>query len=383
MNAPSRITDPAMQALSNAALANLGPNPVVILAGGTGGHIFPGLAVARALRTRDVPVLWLGSEGGMETRLVPADRFPIETIAVRGLRGKGVLSLLLAPFTLLRAVWQAQRVLRARKPRAVLSFGGFAAGPGGLAAWLLRRPLLVHEQNRAPGLTNRVLSRLARRVLTGFPGSFPGRKEEAVGNPVRAEIAALPPPAARFAERSGALRLLVLGGSQGARAINETVPRVIASLQKDGMAFSIRHQCGEKLLADARSAYAKAGVEAQVEPFIRDMAAAYGWADLVIGRAGALTIAELCAAGVGSLLVPFPGAVDDHQARNAEYLAERGGGQWYRQDNKLEAQLREQLRKLATDRAALLALAEAARAAAFPQAAERVAAIVLEEAAHA
>jgi UDP-N-acetylglucosamine--N-acetylmuramyl-(pentapeptide) pyrophosphoryl-undecaprenol N-acetylglucosamine transferase len=382
MNAPSRITDPAMQAMASAALASLGPNPVVILAGGTGGHIFPGLAVARALRAQDVPVLWLGSAGGMETRLVPADRFAIETIAVRGLRGKGVVALLGAPFALVRSVWQALRVLRARQPRAVLSFGGFAAGPGGLAAWLLRKPLLVHEQNRAPGLTNRVLARLARRVLTGFPGSFAGRKEEAVGNPVRTEIAALPPPAQRFQGRDGALRLLVLGGSQGARAINETVPRVVAALQARH-AFEIRHQCGERLLDDARAAYAKAGVAATVEPFIRDMAQAYGWADLVIGRAGALTIAELCAAGVGSLLVPFPGAVDDHQARNAEYLAERGGGEWFRQDNKLEATLRERLGSLAGNRARLLALAEAARAAAFPQAADRVAAIVIEEAAHA
>jgi UDP-N-acetylglucosamine--N-acetylmuramyl-(pentapeptide) pyrophosphoryl-undecaprenol N-acetylglucosamine transferase len=383
MNAPSRITDPAMQAMSSEALASLGPHPVVILAGGTGGHIFPGLAVARALRARDVPVLWLGSAGGMETRLVPVDRFAIETIQVRGLRGKGIASLLSAPFVLLRSVWQALRVLRARKPRAVLSFGGFAAGPGGLAAWLLRRPLLVHEQNRAPGLTNRVLARLARRVLTGFPGSFAGRKEEAVGNPVRAEIAALAPPAERFQGREGALRLLVLGGSQGARAINETVPRIAAMLRKDGIALDIRHQCGEKLLDDARAAYAKADVAATVEPFIRDMAQAYGWADLVIGRAGALTIAELCAAGVGSLLVPFPGAVDDHQARNAEYLAERGGGEWFRQDGKLEAALRERVRAFAGDRAALLRVAEAARAAAFPQAADRVAAIVIEEAAHA
>jgi UDP-N-acetylglucosamine--N-acetylmuramyl-(pentapeptide) pyrophosphoryl-undecaprenol N-acetylglucosamine transferase len=383
MNAPGRITDPAMQALPVDALASLGPNPVVILAGGTGGHIFPGLAVARALRARDVPVLWLGSAGGMETRLVPVDRFAIETIEVRGLRGKGFASLLGAPFVLLRSVRQALRALRARKPRAVLSFGGFAAGPGGLAAWLLRRPLLVHEQNRAPGMTNRVLSRLARRVLTGFPGSFAGRREEAVGNPVRAEIAALPAPAERFAGRDGALRLLVLGGSQGARAINETVPRVVAALRPEGLAFDIRHQCGEKLLEDARAAYAAVAVEATVEPFIRDMAQAYGWADLVIGRAGALTIAELCAAGVGSLLVPFPGAVDDHQARNAEYLAERGGGEWFRQDNRLEATLRERLRALAPDRAALLRLAEAARAAAFPHAAERVADIVIEEAAHA
>ena len=355
-------------------------SPVMIMAGGTGGHIFPGLAVARALRERGVPVLWLGAHGGMETRLVPANDFPIETLAVRGLRGKNLLTTLSAPFVVLRSLLQAMSVLRRVHPRAVVSFGGFAAGPGGLAAWLLRRPLIVHEQNRAPGLTNRVLARLARRVLCGFPDSFGGLASETVGNPVRAEIAALPPPSERFAGRSGALRLLVLGGSQGARAINATVPKVVAGLQS-GQAFEIRHQCGEKMLEEARAAYAQAGVVASVEPFITDMAAAYGWADLVIGRAGALTVAELCAAGVGSVLVPFPGAVDDHQARNAEFLQERGGGDWLRQDAGLEAGLRQRLEKLAGDRAALLAMATAARAAAYPQAAHRVAEIALEEAA--
>jgi UDP-N-acetylglucosamine--N-acetylmuramyl-(pentapeptide) pyrophosphoryl-undecaprenol N-acetylglucosamine transferase len=303
--------------------------PVMILAGGTGGHIFPGLAVARALRERQVPVLWLGAANGMETRLVPLDGFEIRTIAVRGLRGKRFTSTLMAPFVVVRSVWQALAEVRRAKPRALVSFGGFAAGPGGLAAWLLRRPLIVHEQNRAPGLTNRVLARLARRVLCGFPDSFPGVPNETVGNPVRPEIAALPPPAQRFDGRSGPLRLLVLGGSQGARALNTTIPKVIAAV--DG-AFEIRHQCGEKMLDEARAAYAAAGVHASVEAFITDMADAYGWADLVIGRAGALTIAELCAAGVGSILVPFPGAVDDHQARNAEFLSERGGGVWMRQD---------------------------------------------------
>jgi UDP-N-acetylglucosamine--N-acetylmuramyl-(pentapeptide) pyrophosphoryl-undecaprenol N-acetylglucosamine transferase len=353
----------------------------MILAGGTGGHIFPGLAVARALRARAVPVLWLGADGGMETRLVPANDLPIRTIAVRGLRGKGLASTLAAPLVLLRSLWQALGVLRAERPRAVLSFGGFAAGPGGLAAWLLRRPLIVHEQNRAPGMTNRILARLARRVLCGFPDSFPGVDEETVGNPVRAEIAALPPPAVRFASRDAAtpLRLLVLGGSQGARALNTAIPKVAAALQ-GAHRLEIRHQCGEKMLDDARAAYAAAGVAASVEPFITDMAAAYGWADLVIGRAGALTIAELCAAGVGSILVPFPGAVDDHQARNAEFLAERGGGDWLRQDGGLEAGLELRLRAALGDRARLLAMAEAARAAAYPQAAERVADIALEEA---
>jgi UDP-N-acetylglucosamine--N-acetylmuramyl-(pentapeptide) pyrophosphoryl-undecaprenol N-acetylglucosamine transferase len=246
---------------------------------------------------------------------------------VRGLRGKGLASSLKAPFVLLNSLLQAMSVLRRTRPRVVISFGGYAAGPGGLAAWLLRRPLIVHEQNRAPGMTNRVLSRLASRVLCGFPESFVSVANEIVGNPVRSDIAALPAPQVRFAEHGGAFRLLVLGGSQGARAINTVVPKVIASLQA-GNAFDVRHQCGEKMLDEARAAYAEAGVTASIEPFITDMAAAYGWADLVIGRAGALTIAELCAAGVGSVLVPFPGAVDDHQAANADYLKERGGGDW-------------------------------------------------------
>jgi len=359
--------------------AGAAQSPVMILAGGTGGHIFPGLALARALRERSVPVLWLGSMGGMETRLVPANDFPIETIAVRGLRGKGLVSMLSAPFVLLRSVWQALSVLRRTRPRAVVSFGGFAAGPGGIAAWLLRRPLIVHEQNRAPGMTNRVLAKVARRVLCGFPDSFSGVANEVVGNPVRPEISALPAPAERFADRHGALRLLVLGGSQGARAINATVPKVIASLQA-ATPFDVRHQCGEKMFEETVAAYAAAGVEASVEPFITDMAAAYGWADIVIGRAGALTIAELCAAGVGSVLVPFPGAVDDHQARNADYLKERGGGEWLRQDGALEMELRAQLQSFAGNRAHLLRMAEAARAASFPQAAERVADIVMQEA---
>jgi UDP-N-acetylglucosamine--N-acetylmuramyl-(pentapeptide) pyrophosphoryl-undecaprenol N-acetylglucosamine transferase len=369
------------------ALASPRMGPVMILAGGTGGHIFPGLAVARALRARDVPVLWLGADGGMETRLVPASGVPLRTIAVRGLRGKGLASTLAAPLVLARSLAQAIGVVRAARPRAVLSFGGFAAGPGGLAAWLLRRPLIVHEQNRAPGLTNRVLARLARRVLCGFPDIFPGFDEETVGNPVRDEIAALPPPAERHVGQAGRvtdaaagtpLRLLVLGGSQGARAINATVPKVVARL--GAARFDIRHQCGEKMLDECRAAYAQAGVTASVEPFIADMAAAYGWADLVIGRAGALTIAELCAAGVGAILVPFPGAVDDHQARNADYLADAGGGSWLRQDAALEEGLAQRLQVLLDDRPRLLALALAAHAAAFPHAAERVADIALEEA---
>lgn len=348
--------------------------PVLILAGGTGGHIFPGLSVAAALRARGVPVSWLGADGGMETRLVPQHGIDIDTIAVKGLRGKGIATLLLAPVRVLSAVIAAMQVIGARGPRAVVSFGGYAAGPGGIAARLRGVPLLVHEQNRAPGMTNRVLARFACRVLAGFPQTFHGIDAETVGNPVRNEIAVLPPPAARFAGRNGAVRLLVLGGSQGARALNMAVPEALAALDAG---IEVRHQCGEKMREDAERAYAQAGVAASVEPFIADMAAAYADADLVVCRAGALTLAELCAAGVGSLLVPFPQAVDDHQTRNAEYLVERGAAILLPQNAHLAVTLRSTLATLLADPAARLRMAEAARALAMPDAAERVADAVL------
>lgn len=352
-----------------------GSGPVLILAGGTGGHIFPGLSVAAELQARGVPVAWLGAEGAMETRLVPQHGIALDAIAVKGLRGKGFATLLGAPLRVLSAVRAASRVLARRRPRAVVSFGGYAAGPGGIAARLHGVPLVVHEQNRAPGMTNRVLSRFAKRVLTGFPQTFGNAREELAGNPVRAEIAALPPPAQRFAGRGAApLRLLVLGGSQGARALNTGVPQALAGF---GVPVQVRHQCGEKLRAEAEQAYAQAGVAASVEPFIADMATAYADADLVVCRAGALTLAELCAAGVGSLLVPFPQAVDDHQTRNAEYLVERGAALLLLQGERLAGQLREALSALAADPARRLAMAEAARSLARPDAAARVADAVL------
>ena len=361
----------------SATVVTLDGRPVMILAGGTGGHIFPGIAVARALRERQVPVVWLGSAGGMETRLVPAHGIAIDTLRIRGLRGKGALALLMAPFRLARALFDALAILRRQRPRSVLSMGGFAAGPGGIAAWLLRRPLIVHEANRAPGFTNRVLAKFACRVLCGFPDSF-AHAGETVGNPVRAEVAALPLPAQRFAGRDGALRVLVLGGSQGARALNNAVPKALAAYPD--IRVDVRHQSGENLRAEAESAYAAAGVKASIEPFIQDMAAAYGWADLVICRAGALTLAELCAAGVGSLLVPFPLAVDDHQTRNAEYLVARGAARLLPQSDDLSIRLCEAMRELLPDRSALLAMAESARAAALPDATARVADICIEEA---
>ena len=348
------------------------PPTVTILAGGTGGHIFPGLAVAHALRARGAQVGWLGADGGMETRLVPQHGVAIDTIAVKGLRGKGIATLMTAPLRVLRAVRDAARVLRLRKPDAVVSFGGYAAGPGGIAARIAGIPLLVHEQNRAAGMTNKVLAKFAQQVLVGFPQTFAG--EIQVGNPVRAQIAQVAPPAQRDFHHGGALRLLVLGGSQGARALNNALPQAIAVL---GLPVDVLHQAGEKLLDDARKAYADAGVAARVEPFIADMAEAYAWADLVVCRAGALTLAELCAVGVGSVLVPFPQAVDDHQTRNAQYMVERGAALLLRQDDTLAARLRETLSELARDPGRRFAMADAARALAKPDAAERVADAVL------
>lgn len=345
---------------------------VMILAGGTGGHIFPGLAVAHALRARGVRVGWLGADGGMETRLVPEHDIVIDTIAVKGLRGKGMGALLTAPLRVLRAVRDAARVLRNRRPAAVISFGGYAAGPGGIAARIAGIPLLVHEQNRAAGLTNKVLAKAAKVVMTGFPQTF--AHEIVVGNPVREAIAAVAPPAQRDFHHDGALRVLVLGGSQGARALNNAVPQAAVAL---GEPLHIVHQCGEKMLDDARAAYAAAGVTAHVEPFIADMAGAYAWADLVVCRAGALTLAEVCAVGVGSVLVPFPQAVDDHQTRNAEYLVERGAALLLKQDDTLAMRLRDVLGELASDPGKRFSMADAARALAKPDAAEHVADAVL------
>lgn len=362
------------------AVSNTNARPVMIMAGGTGGHIFPGLAVAKVLRERGVPVVWLGAEGAMETRLVPQHDIAIDTLAISGLRGKGKLALLAAPVRVMRAIRSAGFVMRKRQPRAVVAFGGFASGPGGMAARFMGLPLLVHEQNRAPGMTNRILSRFARRLLTGFPGSFANGREEAVGNPVREEIAALPVPEQRLAGRTGPMRVLVLGGSQGARALNNGVPKALAALG-GSVAIEVWHQCGEKLHEEALQAYRDAGVHGRVDAFIKDMAAAYDWADLVVCRSGASTLAELCAVGIGSVLVPFAAAVDDHQTRNAEYLAERGAAELLKQDDALATNLEGVLRALANNSGRRMQMAQAARALAKVDAAERIADIILEEAA--
>ncbi|WP_213949661.1 undecaprenyldiphospho-muramoylpentapeptide beta-N-acetylglucosaminyltransferase [Luteibacter sp. dw_328] len=302
--------------------------PVLIMAGGTGGHIFPGLAVADELRSRGVAVAWLGAEGGMETRVVPAHGLDLHTVAVGGLRGKGVATRLMAPLMLARALFASLKVLRRLRPRCVLSMGGYVAGPAGIAARLLGIPLVVHEQNAVAGYTNRKLAAFAKKVLTGFPNVLPNG--EWVGNPVRARIAALPAPDQRMADRNGRPRLLVLGGSLGARTLNLAVPKALAFMRtKPEFAAcepEVVHQTGERGLEEARGAYASAGItNANIVPFIEDMAGAYEWADLAVCRAGALTVAELCGAGLEALLVPFPHAVDDHQTVNARAMVDAGG----------------------------------------------------------
>ncbi|MDZ7827984.1 MAG: undecaprenyldiphospho-muramoylpentapeptide beta-N-acetylglucosaminyltransferase [Halofilum sp. (in: g-proteobacteria)] len=352
--------------------------PVLIAAGGTGGHVYPALAVADVLRADAVPVVWLGTRAGLEARAVPAAGIEIEWLSIGGLRGKGPVTRLLAPFRLARACWQAGRVLRRHRPRALLGMGGFASGPGGLVAWLLRCPLVIHEQNAVAGLTNRVLARFAVRVMEAVPGTFPpAARARHIGNPVRADIAALPAPADRFARRSGPLRLLVLGGSQGARALNERLPAALAELPAERRP-DVRHQCGERHLEAARAAYAEAGVEAEVSPFIDDMAEAYGWADLVVGRAGAMSVAELAAAGVGALLIPFPHAVDDHQRANARWLEEAGAAVVVPEAELDQARLVQELTALLRDREGLAHRAALARGLARPRAARELADAVLE-----
>ncbi|TLY75844.1 MAG: undecaprenyldiphospho-muramoylpentapeptide beta-N-acetylglucosaminyltransferase [Gammaproteobacteria bacterium] len=352
--------------------------PILIMAGGTGGHVFPALALARLLREQSLPVIWLGTARGMESRVIPAEGIPIERLSVGGLRGKGVLTWVAAPFRLSLALVQALRVMWRYRPVVVVGLGGFVTGPGGLAAWLTRRPLVIHEQNAVAGFTNRVLAHLARQVLEAFPGSFGHDVHaRAIGNPVRADISAVPPPAERFAGRGGPVRILVIGGSQGATRLNAVVPFALKRVA-GSLAFDVRHQAGERWIDAGRASYAQAGVRADVRPFIEDMSEAYGWADLVICRAGALTVSELAAVGVAAILVPFPGSVDDHQAYNAQYLV-RAGAAVVIPDRELSAErLAAELQRLCAGRGQLLAMAERARLLAKPRAADELAASCLE-----
>jgi len=352
--------------------------PVMIMAGGTGGHIFPALAVAQDLMARNVPVVWLGSRGGMEARLIPETGIPIAWMKISGLRGKGVVSWLIAPFRLMLAMAQALSALRQYRPRMVLGMGGFVAGPGGAMAALLRIPLVIHEQNSVAGLTNRILSRMATQVLQAFPGSFGTQTDiQTVGNPVRDNITDVALPAERMKDSSGQLKLLVIGGSLGAQVFNQNLPGAIASLPMSDRP-EIWHQAGVKKIDEARSSYKEAGVEARVEPFIEDMAEAYSWADLVICRAGALTVSELAAVGVAAILVPYPYAVDDHQTGNARYLSDEGAAILMPQSEMSQEHLAENILEFSCNRGRLLDMAEKARGLSHPDATEQVADICLQ-----
>ena len=349
---------------------------ILIMAGGTGGHIFPALAVADCLHERGWRITWMGAPGSMEAELVPQRGYEMAWVRFGGLRGKGLLRKLLLPFNLLVALGQSAAAILRHRPNVVLGMGGYITFPGGLMAALLRRPLLIHEQNSIAGLSNKALARLATRVMSGFPNVLPGA--EWCGNPVRESIAALASPQARYGARSGTMNVLAVGGSLGAKAINECVPQALALLPEN-MRPHVVHQSGKQHLELVKAAYEQAGVAADIKPFLEDMAHYYAWADVVICRAGALTIAELAAAGVASILVPFPFAVDDHQTGNARFLSERGAAILLPQGEMTPQRLAGLLRELSRERA--LEMAQAARAAAQPAAAQKVATVCMELAA--
>jgi UDP-N-acetylglucosamine--N-acetylmuramyl-(pentapeptide) pyrophosphoryl-undecaprenol N-acetylglucosamine transferase len=341
---------------------------VLMMAAGTGGHVFPALAVAEQLRARGIAVHWLATPAGMEHRLVGPSGIPLYPIDIQGIRGNGVLRLLKAPFKILAATLAAMRIMRSLKIDAVAGFGGYVTGPGGLAARLLGIPVVIHEQNAIAGMTNTQLARLANTVLQAFPNTFASsEKVQTTGNPVRAAICAVAPPAERYHGRTGAIRVLVIGGSLGAQALNERIPQALALL---GTPIHVRHQCGQKQVDETRARYQALNapqVTAEVLPFIDDMAAAYSDADFIICRAGALTVTEVATAGLPAVFVPLPSAVDDHQTANARYLSDAGAALLCPQASLTPESLAQALKPL-LDRACLLQMATAARAKAQPDA---------------
>lgn len=350
---------------------------ILIMAGGTGGHVFPALAVAQEVLSRGQSLAWLGTRRGIEARLVPGAGIALHFLRIQGVRGRGWLGLLKAPFLVAGAVLQALCLMRRLKPGLVLGFGGFASGPGGLAARLLRVPLVIHEQNSIPGTTNRYLAPLAKRVLTAFPCALP--RAEQVGNPVRRALTQLPPPEQRLAGREGQpLRLLVLGGSLGAQALNASLPLALAQLP-EAQRPQVRHQTGQAHAPATEALYRDRGVEARVEPFIEDMAEAYAWADWVVCRAGALTVSELMAVGLAALLIPFPHAIDDHQTHNARVLVDAGAAQLLPQSELNPQTLAARIHQSFSDRNHLLRMARAGRALARPDAAATVAEICMAQ----
>ena len=360
-----------MSAQDGAPRAAHASRTLLVMAGGTGGHIFPALSVADYVRAQGWTVVWLGSRAGMEAKLVPPKGYEIAWIRFSGLRGKGIVRMAMLPLNLLIAFWQSARAIFAHRPHVVLGMGGYVAFPGGMMASLFNRPLVLHEQNSVPGLTNRVLSHVADKLLVGFPDAFgPRAKAEWTGNPVRSDIADVPPPEERYRGREGPLRLLVLGGSLGAAALNETVPKAIALMPPDSRPI-VTHQAGAGHIEALRENYQRAGLHADAVAFIDDMATRYAQADLLICRAGASTIAELATVGVAAVLVPFPHAVDDHQTHNARFLVDRGGAILIPQPELTPERLADFLTKL--DREKLLNMARASRAAGKPDATRAVA----------
>ncbi len=352
--------------------------PVLIMAGGTGGHIFPALAVANTIQKDGVPIVWLGTEKGLESKIIPQQGIDIEYIKIGGLRGKGALSLLLAPFKIIYALLQAVIVIRRVKPRSVLGMGGYVTGPGGVAAWLLGIPLYIHEQNAVAGLTNKILARIAKKVFEAFPGSFyQQQKITCTGNPVRKEFFAVKQVEDRLAGREGQPNILILGGSLGAKVLNEVVPESIAKMAEETRP-NIRHQAGEKTISLAQQQYEAVGVKADVVTFIDDMAQAFEWADMIICRAGALTISEIAVVGVPAILVPFPHAVDDHQTQNARYLSAAGAAVLIPQDRLNADSLYKELVKLMQDKKLRIKMAKKAKELARESAAEIVAEQCLE-----
>ncbi|SOY50801.1 UDP-N-acetylglucosamine:N-acetylmuramyl-(pentapeptide) pyrophosphoryl-undecaprenol N-acetylglucosamine transferase [Cupriavidus taiwanensis] len=349
------------------------PRTLLVMAGGTGGHVFPGLAVAQALRAQGWNVVWLGNRTGMEATLVPKHDIPMEFIQFGGLRGKGLVTKFLLPLNLLRAFWQSLAALRRVRPSVVLGMGGYITFPAGMMASLLGRPLVLHEQNSIAGLANKVLARVADRVLCAFPNALPG--SEWTGNPVREELAQLDAPEARYDRRDGPLRILVVGGSLGAAALNEVVPKAIARLPQAQRPV-VTHQAGAKQIDTLRANYAAAQVPAQTLPFIDDMARAYADADLVICRAGAMTVSEVAAAGVAALFVPFPHAVDDHQTTNAQFLSSQGAALLVQQKDLTAEGLAQTIASLT--RPQLKDMARLARGLARPEATRRVAEVCRE-----
>lgn len=346
---------------------------ILIMAGGTGGHIFPGLAVADYLKAQGWKVVWLGAPSSMESDLVPKHGYPMGLVDFYGVRGKGWLRKLTFPFSLLFALWQCLFVFLQYRPAVVLGMGGYITVPGGLMAAMLRRPLVIHEQNAVAGMSNKLLARLSRRVMSGFPDVLP--RAEWCGNPVRDAIASLPDPGERYAGRTGALNMLVIGGSLGAKVINERVPKALAMIPPEARPH-VLHQSGKLHYQATRAAYEAAGVEAMVAPFVDNMAFYYEQADLVVCRAGALTVSELAAAGLASILIPFPLAVDDHQTVNAHFLSDRGAAVLLPQKEMNPERLAELLRGMTRERVAKMA--QEARAAAQPKAAQRVAEVCAE-----